>query len=50
MDINIGEPCKHWPERSIKMSRIFINTKDKFSYFATFWHKSDNIAIEKQKQ
>jgi hypothetical protein len=50
MVINIGQPCKHWAERSMRMSRIFINTKDRFSYFATFWHKSDNIEIQKQKK
>jgi hypothetical protein len=50
MDINIGQLCRHSPEIGVRMSRIFISTKDRFSYFATFGHKSDNTDIRKQKQ
>ena len=50
MGISKGQLCRHWSEISMRMSRIFISTKDRFSYFATFGHKSDNIEIRKQKQ
>jgi hypothetical protein len=49
MGINIGQLYRHSPEISIRMSGIFISTKDIFSYSATFGHKSDNIEIRKQK-
>jgi len=50
MGINIGQLCRHSPDRSTRISRTFISTKNRFSYFATFGHKSDNIEIGEQKQ
>jgi hypothetical protein len=42
MCIKCSQLWMHSPERGMRMPKIFINTKDRFSSFAFFWHKSDN--------